>query len=194
MKLTNQARRDIRRSLSDPRTPAALKGFCGKLWGEIGSVAFFNQGGLSFLREAIVAADFGAARGASLVRLVPEAEQCPDYELIFSDRTEHFEQVEADKKGHIKGKDYKYQAQLPKHTVLNVNLPNHEEVIEIVSRAACKKAKPYPAGTQLLIYLNLFRFPSDDDLLASFPDAVSEARPFFSAIWMTWQGVPHQVC
>jgi hypothetical protein len=193
MKLTKQARHDLRNRLTEPRTPAELKAICDKLRKEIGAVDFFDPGGLSFLREAIVAADFGAVRGASLIRLVPEAEQCPDYELIFPDRTERFEQIEADEEGRKKGQEYEKQSRMPKHTVFDIVLPSREAVIEIVGRAACKKAKPYPAGTQLLIYLNLFRFPSDDDLLASFPDAVSKARPFFSAIWIVWQGIPHQV-
>ncbi len=194
MELTKSALQALRLNLTEPRTPTALKAFCDKLRLETSGKVFFNKGGLSFIREAIIAADFGAIRGASLVRLVPEVERRPYFELIFPDRTERFEQVEADRDGRRRGDDYEALAQMPTCYVHHVEVPSQEEVIEIVRRTARKKAKPYPAGTRLLIYLNLPRFPSDECLLASFPEAISEACPFFSAIWITWQGIPHQVC
>jgi hypothetical protein len=128
--------------------------------------------------------------------LVPEAEGRPDFELIFPDRTERFELVEADKDGRRRGDEYEARARwMPASYVRHVRVPAQDEVVEIVRRATRKKARPYPAGTQLLIYLNLPHFPSDECLLlASFPEAVSEARPFFAGIWITWQGIPHRVC
>lgn len=197
--LTKQIIRDLRRSLTEPRTPAALKAYCDKLRHDIGADAFFNTGGLSFLREAHTGADFGAARGASFIRLVPEAEQIPDYELIFSDRTECFEQVEADEKGRRRGQEYKKAAANPTPTVRDIALPTDNELIAMVKAAADNKAKSHPAGTQLVILLNQFCLPSDGDhddlvgLLRSFSGAVSGARPFFSAIWIMWQGIPHQL-
>jgi hypothetical protein len=83
---------------------------------------------------------------------------------------------------------------MPARYVRDIDVPSQGEIVEIVRRVACKKAKPYPTGTQLLIYLNLPRFPSDECLLTSFPEAVSEASPFFSAIWITWQSTLHRVC
>ena len=46
----------------------------------MGSADFFRQGGVEFLRDAWLAAEFGRHRQSSSVRLVPEREQWPDFE------------------------------------------------------------------------------------------------------------------
>jgi hypothetical protein len=73
MELTKSALQALRRSLTEPRTPAALNAICDKIRFESSGEVFFNKGGLSFIREAIAAADFGVGRNASLVRLIPRS-------------------------------------------------------------------------------------------------------------------------
>ena len=183
----------LRLWLAEPQAPAAMKAVCDRVRSGTAPEFFFGKGGLSFIREAMVAADFALARGASLVRLVPEVERRPDFELAFPGRTERFELVEADRNGRRRGQEYERLAREPAGHVRHIGAPSQEETIVIVRTAAHRKAKPYPVGTCLLIYLNLPRFLSDVHLLASFPDAVAEARPFFDAIWVTWQGIAHRI-
>ena len=193
MVLTGQAVKELRRSLENWRTPAEMQEVCTGLRHRISGLTLFNQGGLTFIMEAIVAADCAVARAATFVRLVPEVEQRPDFELDFEGRIERFEMVQADKKGRRRGDEYKAKAQLPPNTMPRLESPLPEEVIAMVRTAACKKAKPYPPETQLMIYLEAPKFPSDDELFPRFAEAVNDARPFFSAIWISWQGHPYKI-
>ena len=193
MQLTKQVVRDLRDRLSEWQTPPEMKAIGDDVRERVSRESFFNKGGLTFLREAMVAADFGVARKALRIRLVPAIEERPDFELTFADQVERFEMVEADKKGRRRGDDYKALAQMPEGYVRHIGTPMPDQIVEMVETAAQKKAKPYPPGTQLLIYLNASRFRSDEELLNDFPDAVSAARPFFSAIWIMWQGKAHQI-
>ncbi len=193
MRLAKDFIKDLRVKLTEPHTPIAMRTFCDGLRNKIKGEVFFNQGGLPFIREAIVASEFAEKRGALFVRLIPEIEKRPDFELIFPERIERFEQVEADKAKRRRGDEYKGLAKMPARYARHIDISSEEEMIEIVRRAARKKANPYPPGTQLLIYLNLSRFSADECLLPKFSEAVCEARPFFSAVWITWQGVPHQI-
>lgn len=186
--------RKIRSDLAKWRTPSELKAICNQICEEVDGKTFFNKGGLTFITEAIVAADFGVERAASLVRLTPENEERPDFELDFGDRIEKFEMVQADRKGRRRGDEYKAKAELPVVTGSRLGVPLPDEITEMVRTAACKKAKPYPPGTRLVIYLEAPKSRSYEFLLgASFTDAVYNARPFFSAIWVMWQGTPYEI-
>ncbi len=193
MELTKQAIKDLRRSLEEWRTPAEMQAICAELRERVGGLTVFTKGGLTFITEAIVAGDFGAARAARFVRLIPEFEQRPDFELDFDGQVERFEMVQADKEGRRRGDEYAANAQLPRGTVIHLDPPLPEEVLEMVRTAAGKKAKPYPPQTQLMIYLEAGRYASDDELLPRFAEAVSDARPFFSAIWILWQAHPYEI-
>lgn len=193
MNLSTSDLNALRLSLTEPQAPAAMRAVCDQVKLGTSPEFFFNKGGLSFIREAMIAADFAAVRSALLVRLVPASEERPDFELVFPDRIERFELVEADRAGRRRGQEYKLLAQQPTGYVHHIGALSQEETVEVVRTAACKKAKIYPAGTRLLIYLNLPCFPSDEHLRASFPEVVAEAQPYFDAIWIIWQGIPHQV-
>lgn len=192
--LTKPGLKKIRSDLAEWRTPSELKDICNQIREEVDGKTFFNKGGLTFITEAIVAADFGVERAASRVRLTPEIEERPDFELDFGDRIEKFEMVQADRRGRRRGDEYRAKAELPAGTVIHLGAPLPDEITEMVRTAACKKAKPYPSGTRLIIYLEAPKFRSDESLLgASFTNAVYGARPFFSAIWVMWQGIPYEI-
>jgi hypothetical protein len=205
LELTKRTLKDLRTNLAEWRTPGDLRALSCELRNEIGRVAFFNKGGMTFVMEAIVAADFAIARDASRVRLVLRLEERPDFELTLGHDTERFEMVEADCKGRRRGDEYRRLAKLPPGSVYELPPPPSDaEVVRWVEAAAQKKAKPYPPGTQLLIYLNaLVDVPVEadtdgdklkfDTLLPDFQEAVGAARPFFSAIWITWHGLPQRV-
>ena len=61
------------------------------------STTLFNQGGLAFLRDASIAAEFGTIRQAERVRLV--ADTWPDFELEIDGSVEQFKAVEVDRRG-----------------------------------------------------------------------------------------------
>jgi len=192
--LTKSGLKKLRSDLAEWRTPSKLKAICNQIREELDSQTFFNKGGLTFITEAIVSANFGVERAASHVRLTPENEECPDFEIGFGGRIEKFEMVQADRKGRRRGDEYRVKAELPVGTVIHIDLPLPDEIIEMVRTAACKKANPYPPGTRLVIYLEAPKFKSDEYLPgASFKNAVCDARPFFSAIWVMWQGTPYKI-
>ena len=60
----------------------------------LGAINLFNQGGLAFLRDAWLAAQFAGKRDAEQVRSL--SANWPDFELKIAGRVEAFEAVEAD--------------------------------------------------------------------------------------------------
>lgn len=58
--------------LSDWRTPADMATYVSTANDAMGSADFFRQGGVEFLRDAWLAAEFGRHRQSSFVRLVAE--------------------------------------------------------------------------------------------------------------------------
>ena len=189
--LSRQAIRDQRRLLERWQSPAEMKQTSDMLRKAIGSDVFFNKGGLTFIREAIVAAEFGAARRAESVRLVPYPAERPDFELKTSEGVESFELVEADTNGRRRGDEYRKPANSVRNEVVADDAPSDESLVSMVRAAAIKKAKVYPPGTQLLIYLNANRFEAEWP--SGFLDAVTAAEPFFEAIWIIWQGTTVRV-
>ena len=79
----------------------------------IGFTNLFNQGGLAFLRDAWIAAEFGKLRKAECVRLV--ADTWPDFELAIAGATERFEAVEADDPARRRGDEYRNSAGRARH-------------------------------------------------------------------------------
>jgi hypothetical protein len=66
--------------LSGWRTPADTAAHVSAVNDAMGSADFFRQGGVEFLRDAWLAAEFGRHRQSSSVRLIAEREQWPDFE------------------------------------------------------------------------------------------------------------------
>jgi hypothetical protein len=73
----------------------------------MGSANFFRQGGVEFLRDAWVAAEFGRHRQSSSVRLVSERDRWPDFETRGGGTIERVECAEADIPGRRRGDEYR---------------------------------------------------------------------------------------
>ncbi len=77
--------------LSEWRTPIDTAAYVAAVNDVMGSPAFFRQGGVEFLRDAWLAAQFGRHHHAERVRVINERELWPDFEAQIGDVVEHFE-------------------------------------------------------------------------------------------------------
>jgi hypothetical protein len=93
--------------LSTWRAPGDMAAYVTAVNDAMGSAGFFSQGGVEFLRDAWLAAEFGRHRQSSLVRLVPEREQWPDFETRGGGADERVECAEADVPGRRRGDEYR---------------------------------------------------------------------------------------
>src|SRR3546814_5959357 len=124
----------------------------------MGSVDFFAQAGVTFVRDAWDAGHFGQVRGAATVRLV--ADQWPDFELCICDAVERFEFVEADLEGRRRADEYKAVAdEMEAQGFSSVEddsvedwIARAEEAPAAVARAIEQKlAKRYVKGTSRIV-------------------------------------------
>lgn len=93
------------------REPAEMLGHSKALMNRMGNVDLFTQTGVKFITEAWAAAKFAALQGADHVRLVPERERWPDFELRFGNRPESWEFTEADLPERRRGDEYRHRAE-----------------------------------------------------------------------------------
>lgn len=188
------------------QSPSAMQRYVDVLGDHLGSEDYFNQAGLTFLREAWAAAQFGEKRGAELVRRIDDLPR-PDIALQFPGGvTESFEVVEADEDRRTRGLEYKRAASGATPAVTDWPVEQWataEDCLAAVRSKAEKKAQrasellvlgtPYPPGTGLLILLNLATFGAhQDEIVAGFPLAVQPAREWFQSVWILWQGNVYQ--
>lgn len=181
-----------------------MSAYAERVIDQLGDSDFFNQAGLEFVREAWIAGQFGEMRKAESVRLL--SEERPDLALRFRDgREERYELVEADI-ARKRGDEYQ------RAETENVRISDGPaskwatatQVFEATTKAAEKKAEraenlqrsgtPYPAGTSLLIYLNVSEYGSHErEIESTFCAAVIAARKWFSSIWILWKAQAYQV-
>ena len=181
-----------------------MSAYAERVIDQLGDSDFFNQAGLEFVRDAWIAGQFGEMRKAESVRLL--SEERPDLALRFSDgREERYELVEA---GIPRKRGDEYQ-RAETENVRNSDGPASKwatatQALEAITKAAEKKAEraenlqrsgtPYPAGTSLLIYLNVSEYGSHErEIESTFCAAVNTARKWFSSIWILWKAQAYQV-
>ena len=104
-RLTRQEIAELQRQLAQWQTPEAMASLLDDIMNRLGSVDLFDQGGLAFLRDAWIAAEFGQVRQAEQVRLV--ADIWPDFELKKNGQIKQFEAVEADDPERRRGDEYR---------------------------------------------------------------------------------------
>jgi hypothetical protein len=104
--LTPKAIANLKKRLVEWQTPQAMHSLVEAAMSGLGSTNLFNQGGLAFLRDAWIAAEFGSQRNSEKVRLLPDI--WPDFELQFAGRLESFEAVEADDPARRRGLEYRH--------------------------------------------------------------------------------------
>jgi hypothetical protein len=178
---------DLKKRLAEWQTPLEMNSLVQTAVGVLGSTNLFNQSGLAFLRDAWIAAQFGASRKAEKVRLV--SDEWPDFELSFSGRTEAFEAVEADDPDRRRGSEYR-------QGIGELEDDPEEDWIARAERApvwleaACRKKanKRYGGRANLIVYLNLDEYGvRQSQVEACFPSATQIVRDAFESVWVLWK-------
>lgn len=198
MRLAQQEIENIRAELAAWHPPPTMTARAADLMEQIGDSDFFNQPGLSFIREAWVAGMFGKCRAAECVRLV--AADRPDIALRFSDAHEEgYEVAEADVPRQRGGE---YRAAESKRVLVGdgpvQQWATGPEAFDAIRRIAEKKSlralelqrasMPYPPGTSLLIYLNVGDYGAhQDEIESTFQAAAMPAKDWFSVVWILWK-------
>lgn len=182
--------------LSDWHTPADMAAYVSATNDAMGSPDFFRQGGVEFLRDAWLAAEFGRHRQSSSVRLVPEREQWPDFEARGGDVIERVECVEADIPGRRRGDEYR---DAEKRNTSGGPIVVDDPVEDWIARAdqvptalstviATKIGKRYIGRASLLVNLNINEFGiRQAEIEAAMAPAVVPALPYFQRTWVLWK-------
>jgi hypothetical protein len=206
MRFTRDERQAGRKRLTQWQTPAEMRLDAEKLMDQLGSEDLFNQGGLEFVREAWLAAEFANQRDVLWIRLNPGNR--PDIDLLFvNGAAEAFEAVEAgaDVDG-PRGDKYKRIASSGQNVTHSdveewATPEQAREVLQAAAETKARKARdlagkgtPYPPGTKLLIYLNISDYGVNHEAIKNeFAASVQVATPWFSTIWILWKGVAYRV-
>jgi hypothetical protein len=195
-RLVKTERAHHRAKLSDWRTPADMAACVSAVNDAMGSADFFRQGGVEFLRDAWLAAEFGRHRQSSFVRLVPEREQWPDFETRAGDVIERVECVEADVPGRRRGDEYRHAAERAANGQPHIE---HDPVEDWIARAdqapaalsaavATKMGKQYAGSASLLVSLNIGEFGiRQKEIEAAMAPAIAPALPYFQRAWILWK-------
>jgi hypothetical protein len=195
-RLTRTKLTDHRARLSEWQTPAEMSAYVSAVNDAMGSADFFRQGGVEFLRDAWLAAEFGRHRQSECVRLVPEREQWPDFEARGAGAIERVECAEADVPGRRRGDEYRELA------LRKANDPSavaHDPIENWIGRAeqvpaalaatiAAKIEKHYGAPASLLVYLNIGEFGiRQAEIEAAMGPAAAPALSHFQRAWILWK-------
>ena len=195
-KLTKAELKRHREWLSEWRSPTEMAAYVEAVNDKMGSPDFFRQGGVEFLREAWLAAQFGQHRESLSVRLVPEAERWPDFEARTADATERVECVEADVPGRRRGNEYRETEEriangqpILEHYPEEDWIARADLVPEALERViAAKVRKCYAGRASLLVYLNIGEFGiRQAEIEAAMAPAVAPALPYFPHVWILWK-------
>lgn len=195
-RLTKSERADLRAWLSDWRTPADMAAYVSAVNDKMGSADFFRQGGVEFLRDAWLAAEFGRHRKSSSVRLVPEREQWPDFETRAGDAIERVECAEADVPGRRRGDEYR---EAEKRRADGAPIAVDDPIEDWIARAdqvpkalsavvTTKIGKRYAGRASLLVNLNISEFGiRQAQIEAAMAPAMEPALPHFQRVWILWK-------
>ena len=182
--------------LSEWRVPAVMAAYVADVIDAMGSAAFFRQGGVEFLRDAWLAAEFGQHRRSSFIRLVPACEQWPDFETRNDEVIERVECVEADLPGRRRGDEYRVAEESEvngkhalEHDPLEDWIARADQVPAALAAVAIKKTqKSYTGCASLLVYLNIGEFGiRQAEIEAAMKPAVATALPHFQRVWILWK-------
>ncbi len=172
------------------RSPDHMLRYVDELTDAIGSVDFFTQAGLAFLREAWAAAKFSVACNATAVRLI--LDEWPDFEIEVNNSVEVFELTEADLPERKRGEEYR--------SASDAGFPVEDDPVEewaeranlvpqAITAAVLKKArKKYSKKVNLLIYLNISEYGiRQSEIEFSFGSSIASADEYFTDIWVLWK-------
>lgn len=159
----------------------------------MGSVDFFVQPGISFLREMSTMSRFALKMGYDSVRLA--ANDPPDAQAMLGSSILDFEVTEADLDGRTRGREYQQAEQLsqPFHTLVEDD-PYEDWVADVgripdalrrVVLNKCRKA--YPSETRLLIELNIpSRMLPHEPIADRFAENTRAARGVLHSVFILW--------
>lgn len=162
----------------------------------MGSAGFFRQGGVEFLRDAWLAAEFGRHRQCSRIRLVAEREQWPDFETCGGGADQRVECAEADVPGRRRGDEYRAAEEWAvtdqpnfKHDPIEDWIARADQVPAALAAAIATKIKKHYAGrASLLVYLNIGEFGiRQAEIEAAMLPAITPALPHFQRVWILWK-------
>jgi len=183
--------------LSEWRTPSEAAAYATAVNDVMGSADFFRQGGVEFLRDAWLAAEFGRHRQSTSVRLVAERDLWPDFEAQDGGgEIERVECGEADIPDRRRGDEYRVVAERSKNGKPNFE---HDPMEDWIARAdqvptalatviASKVGKHYADRVSLLVYLNISEFDiRRAEIEAAMAPAVAPALPYFRRVWILWK-------
>lgn len=178
--------------LSEWRAPADMAAHVAAVNDAMGSADFFRQGGVEFLRDAWLAAEFGRHRQSEAVRLVAEREQWPDFEARGGGVIERVECAEADVPGRRRGDEYR---QADSDQLAAVDDPVEDWIARadqapatLATTIAVKIGKHYGAQASLLVYLNIGEFGiRQAEIEAALAPAAAPALVHFQRVWILWK-------
>jgi hypothetical protein len=186
-----------RARLSEWRTPDKVAAYVTAVNDTMGSADFLGQGGVAFLRDAWLAAEFGRHRQSTSVRLVAESDLWPDFEARDGrGEIERVECGEADIPARRRGDEYRVAAELSengkskfKHDPMEDWITRADQVpAALATVTASKVGKRYAGRVSLLIYLNIGEFGiRQAEIEAAMAPTVAPALPYFRRVWILWK-------
>jgi hypothetical protein len=186
-RLSTQQIAELKNRLGQWQRPDTMSQLVDDTLDHLGSRDFFGQGGLAFLRDAWIAAEFGGVRQVQKVRLV--ADTFPDFELGVEQQVEAFEAVEADDPNRRRGDEYAAGTGEVEDDPVEDWVARAEQAPTWLA-AACetKIGKLYGARANLVIYLNLGEYGiRQKEVERCFPTATERAKGHFDAVWVLWK-------
>lgn len=192
-RLTRQEAENLLHQLASWQTPGDMRQLVDTEISKIGSETLFNQGGLAFIRDAWIAAEFAVIRKAEKVRLM--SDNWPDFELMIDGQAVAFEAVEADDPDRRRGHEYKKGLNGIQDDPVEDWIARAEQAPVWIEKASRKKAdKKYAQRTNLVIYLNLSDYGiRQTEVESCFRSATESARVSFDSIWILWKKKAYRV-
>ena len=197
--MTRLAKKEIERhraTLEVWQTPSAMLKRARRLMDHMGDEDLFNQPGVDFITDAWGAAQFGKGRHVLAVRLVPQREQWPDFEIRTRRRTiERWEFTEVDKPRRRRGLEMRRMAHRRAAGRLASEgerweqlMAQAERVPRWIKRRCRAKAKKFYAGRAgLLVYLNWSDYGARRaEIEGCFIGATAPAKNAFTEVWVLW--------
>jgi len=154
--------------------------------GRIPRLVYFRQPGLAFLRDAWIASRVASALSSDQVRLVPG--ERPDFEIRTDGRILQFEATEADMDGRRRSDEPDDTDWRP--DPVEEWRKRFEAIPSALDRVVTKKIKKaYPAGTALVIYVNLGCYGAYvAEGIPILQAGTEPAKDKFKAVFAMWEG------
>lgn len=186
-RLSKSEIRDTKREFEKWHSSDSMKKLFDEVSTKLGSENFFNQSGLSFLREAFIACKFASAIEAQKIRLVQD--NWPDFEIIANGKLLTFEIVEADDPIRKRGLEYRSD------TLEIIDDPIEDWIARSNQagdwiRSACqwKFEKHYTSGSNLVIFLNMNEWGiRQNEIVSIFPESTEIIKDSFDSVWILWK-------